>query len=398
MADVDLLHNPLVVAGTLAGFEGFRRFRTALLDPLRTLLPLAVEVEAVPLERRRDFAAKFRARGFFVDEREQGTGRLALAGPFESFEALAASGDPADPDFSALAACVVRAVQRRFLERFDVPHARGALRCGRRPLVMAVLNVTPDSFSDGGRFENPTAAIERGLALAAGGADVLDVGAESTRPGSRPVPAADEVARLDPVLRVLLKELSIPVSIDTRKAEVAERYLRMGAAIVNDVSGLEFDPSLAGVAARHSAALVLNHARGTPETMQEAPHYDRPVAEVARELRERIGRAVRAGVAEERIVLDPGIGFGKRLEDNLDLLAGLEQLRSIGRPLLIGCSRKGFLGQLTGRGVAERSFATAATTAYAMLRGVKLIRVHEAAEASDVLSVLDAIDVRLRVD
>ncbi len=411
MIDAALLHNPRVTAGTRAGFEGFRRFRSVVYDPLAALLPVAVEVEAVPAADRERVVAEFRARGFFVDDANAANGVLCLAASLDRFSLLVGPGaTSAEPGrappaaFTTLAAVIARAVENRFKTSHVVRHRRGELRVSGRPLVMAVLNVTPDSFSDGGAFRDPDAAIERALELEAAGADLVDVGAESTRPGARPVSVEDEWARLAPVLAVLGARLKAPISIDTMKSEVAERALDCGVAVVNDVSGLEHDPRIASVAARAQAALVLTHAPGSAGRMPEFPRYDDVVADVCRSLRERLSRAVAAGVDEERVVLDPGIGFGKRLEDNLDLLARIEELKSIGRPLLLGCSRKSFLGRLTeapGRGAErrpdERGAATAATTALAALRGVGLVRVHDVTETMDVLKVLDAIDGRIRL-
>ena len=393
----DRLHNPRVIAGTTVGFEGLQRFRSRVIDPLRNLLPMAVEVEAVPSETRETIVTALEARGFFIHEEEAESarrGHLILAGTLDRFDLLRGLRD-VPPDFAELAASIVRAVDARFQDEFEVPTARAPLRLGRRPLVMGILNVTPDSFSDGGRFEKPDVAIAHAFDMVDEGADLIDVGAESTRPGAPPVTADEEVARLEPIVKVLGESLPVPLSVDTRKAEVADRMLGLGAALINDVSGLEHDPRLAEVVARRGGALVLNHIRGTPQTMQESPRYDDAAAEICRSLRERLERAGRAGVPDDRVILDPGIGFGKRLEDNLEVLARLSEFRSLGRPLLVGCSRKSFLGLLTGRAPDERSAATAATTALLAGRGVKMVRVHEVRETVDVLKVLDAIDGRL---
>lgn len=391
-------HNPRVIAGTLAGFEGFQRFRTMVIDPLRDLLPVAVEVESVPSELGATYGELLSARGFFVDDRDHGVGRLRLAGPLDRFLLLEGIEDDQPPGFRDLASVVARAVQSRFAERFDIPHPGGVLRLEHRPLVMGVLNLTPDSFSDGGGWLHSDRAIERAFKLAEDGADIVDVGAESTRPGAQKVSVEEELERLDPVLKVICRQLPVPVSVDTMKSEVAEMALERGASVINDVSGLESDPRLAEVVARRQGVLVINHMQGTPQSMQDAPGYTDATAEICRSLRERLEFARRAGIAEERILLDPGIGFGKRPEDNVDLLARIGELRSLGRPLLIGCSRKSFLGHLTGRSVEERGAATAATTALLSLRGVKMIRVHDVRETVDILKVLDAIDEHLRLD
>lgn len=397
MDPAERTYNPRVVAGTLAGFEGFSRFRSALFDPLRSLLPVAVEVEAVPAEFSSLYADSFRARGFVLDERPQERGRMVLAGPFDQFSLLAGVEEESPAGFKELAHAVAHAVACRFIEEFEVPARRRMLRLGRRPLIMGVLNVTPDSFSDGGWFAQPDEAIARAFQMVEEGADIVDVGAESTRPGAAAVEAEEEIRRLLPVIKALAEQLPAPLSLDTRKSRVAERFLDMGVDLINDTSGLEFDARMAEVAARRGCVLVINHMRGTPRTMQQAPRYDDVSAEVCRSLRERLERALRAGVLEERVILDPGIGFGKRVEDNLDLLARLEEIRSLGRPILIGCSRKSFLGELTGRASGERRAATTATTALAALRGVKMVRVHDVRDAVDALKVLDAIDERHRV-
>lgn len=249
--------------------------------------------------------------------------------------------------------------------------------------VIGVLNATPDSFSDGGQFfRDGRIDLECALASArrmqADGADCIDIGGESTRPGAKEVAVEIEIARTLPIVENLLKEISIPISIDTRKRQVALAALEAGARVVNDVSGLHFDPSLAEVVAHFGATLILGHSRGTPETMQQNPHYKNVLDEVAAELAASLDIALRAGVALERIVLDPGIGFGKRLEDNLALLANLHRLKQrFGRPILVGPSRKFFLGELTGDPVTSREQATVAACAVAIFAGADAIRVHD---------------------
>jgi dihydropteroate synthase len=256
-----------------------------------------------------------------------------------------------------------------------------------RTLVMGILNVTPDSFSDGGRYLEPAAAIARGRELLALGADVIDLGAESTRPGSEPVPAAEQVRRLAPVLAGLE---GAPISVDTASAEVAEFALRHGAVVVNDVTALG-DPAMAGVVAKAGAGLVLMHMRGVPQTMQADPRYDDVVAEVTSFLRERMAVARTAGVAEEAIALDPGIGFGKKLEHSVALLAATAELASLGRPLLVGASRKSFLGRLTGEDDPERRHeGSLAAAAIAAFEGARILRVHDVAATVRVVRVADA--------
>ncbi len=256
--------------------------------------------------------------------------------------------------------------------------------------VVGVLNATPDSFSDGGRFVRADAEVDlaRAIDVAAGlvrdGADVLDVGGESTRPGARAVPSDQECARTAPLIEALTKRFSTPISIDTRKASVAEAAIEAGARIVNDVSGLAFDPRIAVVAAEAGAAVIVGHARGTPETMQDAPHYDSVIDEVAAELSASLAVAREAGIDDDLLVIDPGIGFGKRPGDNYALLARIAELREkVGGDLsiLVGPSRKAFLGELTGDGAADRDTATVAACTIAFYEGADAVRVHDVAGA-----------------
>ena len=263
-----------------------------------------------------------------------------------------------------------------------------------RVTIVGVLNATPDSFSDGGRFvraREPVdvrAAVAAAAALQRDGAHVIDVGGESTRPGALEVPAAVERARVVPLIEALAKVLDVPLSVDTRKAEVAEAALEAGARIVNDVSGLGFDPELARVVARAGAGLVLGHLRGTPQRMQEAPHFDDVLEEVAEELATSVARARSAGIAPRRLAVDPGIGFGKRLEHNLELLVHIGSLRTrLGLPVLVGPSRKAFLGELTGDPLEARDAASAAACAVAAFVGADAVRVHDVAGARRAVAV-----------
>ena len=266
-----------------------------------------------------------------------------------------------------------------------------ALPLSERVLLMGVLNVTPDSFSDGGHYQTAEEAIARALALADEGADVVDIGGESSRPGAGPISLEEELARVLPVLGKLARRLPIPISIDTTKAEVARRCLDLGAAIINDISALRHDPSMADIVARSGAGLVLMHMQGEPATMQDNPSYADVVGEVYEFLRHRRDAAVAAGIARERIAVDPGIGFGKRLADNMQLLARLSDFSGLEQPLVIGPSRKGFLGALLDRPVGEREWGTAAAVAAAVLQGAHIVRVHSVAEMKDVVRVSQAI-------
>jgi dihydropteroate synthase len=259
----------------------------------------------------------------------------------------------------------------------------------QRTYVMGALNVTPDSFSDGGAFLDGDAAIARGRTLLADGADMVDVGGESTRPGAQPVLAGEETARVVPVVRALAAVAT--VSIDTYKAEVADAALDAGAEIVNDISGGTLDGSLLGVVARHRAAVILGHLRGTPADMGAHAQYQDVVREVTRDLGRRIEVALAAGVAPERILVDPGIGFAKTAEHNWVLLARLNALAALGRPIVVGASRKSFLGKLTGRDLAHREQATAAANTVAILNGAAMVRVHDIAAQRDAIAVADAV-------
>lgn len=253
---------------------------------------------------------------------------------------------------------------------------------------MGVVNVTPDSFSDGGQFDDAAQAIAHGRRLAAEGAAILDVGGESTRPGADPVPAGDEQARVVPVVEGLRDVAR--VSIDTMKLDVAQAAVEAGASYVNDVSAFRHDPELAGFVADRGLDCCLMHMLGEPRTMQRDPRYTDVVSEVKAFLEERMAVAVAAGIREERIQLDPGIGFGKTLEHNLELLARLDELAALGRPLVIGTSRKTFIGRLTGRDVTERVHGTVATCVIALERGAQVFRVHDVAAVADALKVAAA--------
>ena len=266
-----------------------------------------------------------------------------------------------------------------------------AFDASERTLVMGILNVTPDSFSDGGRFEDPSAAIEHGSRLIDDGADVVDVGGESTRPGSESVSAEEELRRVRPVIEGLVeRHPAHPISIDTRKADVAGAALEAGATIVNDVSGAR-DPAMFDTVREHDASMVLMHMQGDPRTMQEAPSYEDVVAEVKEYLRERVEAAEFAGVDPERIVVDPGIGFGKDLEHNLELLRRIDELLDLGRPVLIGPSRKRFLGAILDLPEGDRVEGTAGAVAWAVARGVHAVRVHDVKEIVRAVRVIDAI-------
>ncbi len=270
-------------------------------------------------------------------------------------------------------------------------HASGALELGGRTLLMGVVNVTPDSFSDGGLFLDPEAAVRHGLQLAADGADLLDVGGESTRPGSDPVPVNEEIDRVVPVIKRLAAEVDVPISIDTRKSSVAGAALDAGASIVNDVSAGRDDPDMFDAVRELEAGMVLMHMLGDPKTMQVEPHYEDVVAEVQAFLSEGVEAAVMAGIGRDHLCVDPGIGFGKSLDHNLTLLRDIRQVRVEGVPLLVGPSRKAFIGKLTGAEADDRLGGTAGAVAWLAAQGVEIIRVHDVREMRQVVDVVDAI-------
>jgi dihydropteroate synthase len=267
-----------------------------------------------------------------------------------------------------------------------------------RPLIMGILNVTPDSFSDGSLYSDPGRAIDRALEMAADGADIIDIGGESTRPGAAPVAAEDELKRVIPVIAALAGRTSCPISIDTWKSAVARTALDKGAEIINDISGFNLDPQMAAVAAGTGAGVVLMHTRGTPQTMQHDVVYSDLVGEVIDSLRRSLAVAREAGVDQERIALDPGIGFGKTAEHNLEILRRLSEFSSLGQPLLAGTSRKSFIGKVLDREPGQRIFGTAATVALAVQGGAHILRVHDVREMRDVADMAHAIRTGQTID
>jgi dihydropteroate synthase len=266
------------------------------------------------------------------------------------------------------------------------------LHIGPRPLVMGIVNVTPDSFSDGGKWLDASAAIAHAMKLIGRGADILDIGGESTRPGAEPVSPEEELRRVVPVVAEVVKRTAIPVSIDTMKPQVARACLEAGAAIINDVSGFR-DPEMVEVANQFRAACVVMHMRGDPPTMQRKPQYADVAAEVTTYLEERLRVLGESGIPPEAVCLDPGIGFGKTLEHNLQLLANLDRVAKLGRPVCLGVSRKGFIGKLCGRELSERDAGSLAVACFAAARGnAHILRVHDASGARDAAILLEAIE------
>jgi len=271
------------------------------------------------------------------------------------------------------------------------------IRWQEHPLVMGILNVTPDSFFDGGRFLDPQAAVAHAVRMAEEGADLLDIGAESTRPGSSSIDEAEERRRLIPVVAAVAKVVTIPISVDTSKAAVAQAAIDAGAVIVNDVTALRGDPAMPNVIARNQSGVVLMHMQGTPRTMQQAPSYGNVVEDVSVFFAERLRFAADNLISRSRIILDPGIGFGKLLLDNLNLLAGLRAFAQLDCPMLVGVSRKAFLGKITDRPVDDRVWGTAAAVALAVEHGAQILRVHDVRAMRDVVKVATAIARRQQV-
>lgn len=262
---------------------------------------------------------------------------------------------------------------------------------GQVPLIMGIVNVTPDSFSDGGHFLAQQAAVDHAMKLTTEGADILDVGGESTRPGANEVSLDEELRRVIPVIEQLVKLTTVPISVDTSKAEVARHALRAGACIVNDISGLLFDPDMIEVCRESRCGVSVMHIQGTPRTMQAEPHYDDVVGEICEYFAERLATLEQAGIAPERIVLDPGIGFGKTAQHNLEILSNISAFQALGRPVLIGHSRKRFLKKLIQREVDERLFGTVGVTLALARQHVDLVRVHDVAANRDALAAYQAV-------
>ena len=279
-------------------------------------------------------------------------------------------------------------MRQRF--RLHLPH--GTLELGRKTLIMGILNVTPDSFYDGGAYLRTDEAVKHGLQLEDQGADLVDVGGESTRPDRPgPVSATDEIRRVVPVIEKLVKRLTVPISVDTYKSEVARSAVAAGASVVNDISGLRFDPDMAACAASAGAAMVLMHSRGSPQRLHGLPALKRPLQSVLAGLRHSVKRALRAGIPGNRIILDPGLGFGKGLQDNLLILRRLEVLKQFQLPILVGPSRKSFIGNLLNLPVEQRLLGSLASTAVAVIQGAHIIRVHDVGETRQVVRMCDAI-------
>jgi dihydropteroate synthase len=265
------------------------------------------------------------------------------------------------------------------------------IRFGKRTLVMGIVNVTPDSFSDGGQFYDPQVAISHAKKLVSEGADIIDIGGESTRPGSEAVSLEDELDRVIPAIKGIAHENSIPISIDTCKSEVAMAALDAGASMINDISAMTFDPKIADVASENGVPLILMHMQGTPKNMQKNPEYIDVVGDIKEFLNERIEFAVSKGVSKDKIIIDPGIGFGKTLENNYDIIRRLNEFTEVGQPVLIGTSRKSFIGQTLDLEVTDRLIGSLATITMSIINGVDIVRVHDVKESMQTVRMTDAI-------
>jgi dihydropteroate synthase len=313
-----------------------------------------------------------------------------LMGTREQFERLLIKLDHS-PDLQPLSESLRGTIKNITKTRFSIRCREKTLILGKRTLLMGVLNVTPDSFSDGGLYFDQEKAIDHGLKMVEEGADFIDVGGESTRPGSKPIGWEEEVRRVIPVIESLAKKMDTPISIDTSKSKVAERAVEVGAAIINDISGLHFDPDLGKVAAKQDLPLILMHTRGKPETMQKDIHYESLFSEILRYLKESIQKAESVGLDSEQIIIDPGIGFGKTLEDNLLIIKNLSEFRILGKPMLVGTSRKTFIGKILNAKIDERLEGTLSSIAICALNGAHIIRCHDVLQAKKAIAVADAI-------
>jgi len=262
---------------------------------------------------------------------------------------------------------------------------------GERTCIMGVLNITPDSFSDGGKYLDKEKAVQRAMEMARGGADIIDIGGESSRPGAVSISAAEEIERVIPVVEALIGKIEVPISVDTRKSEVAKEALSKGASFINDITALRADGDMAKVIAGFDAGCILMHMKGDPGNMQDAPHYDDVIGEISAYLAESIKLAEDSGIDPGKIIIDPGIGFGKTLEHNLLILKNLERFKELDKPIMVGTSRKSFIGKLTGKEADERIFGTAASIAAAILNGADIVRVHDVPQMREVSTIADSV-------
>ncbi len=324
-------------------------------------------------------------------DEERARGSLLLSGSHEALEALASALAAQGPETAPTGLAIARALRSQTEPPAPTQIGRRLFSWGSRTFVMGIVNVTPDSFSDGGHFAKADDAVAHGERLAAEGADILDIGGESTRPGAEPVGAQQEIDRVVPVIEALSRRVEVPLSIDTTKAEVAEMAVKAGASLVNDISGFKFDTAMAPAIANSGAAACAMHIQGVPRSMQHSPSYFDVVGEVMEQLQASVDHALRCGVAPGKVLVDPGLGFGKTADHNLFLLRNLAQLKSLGLPILVGASRKSFIGKLTGLPVEARLPGSLAILSAAILGGADVVRVHDIAESVAAAKMVDAV-------
>jgi len=295
------------------------------------------------------------------------------------------------PDLHPLGQSIKETLKNISRTHYSIRCRKGTLILGKRTLLMGVLNVTPDSFSDGGFFFDKEKAIAHGIKMVEEGADIIDIGGESTRPGSKSLQLEEELRRVIPVIESLAKEVDVPISIDTYKSTVAQKAIEAGAQMINDISGSYFDQSLPEIAVKEDVPIVLMHIRGTPETMQKDVHYNSLFSEILLYLKDSVQRAESAGLDPQQIIIDPGIGFGKTIEDNLLILKNLFEFRVLGKPILLGTSRKAFIGKILNAEVGNRLEGTLSTIAIGVFNGAHIIRSHDVLQARKAIAVADAI-------
>ncbi|MFN3134793.1 MAG: dihydropteroate synthase [Candidatus Kryptonium sp.] len=320
---------------------------------------------------------------------ENGRRNLMISVKSENFEHLVNMLGNFSDEGKLLADKLTMAMNNFFHDSIVYKFGSKEFDFSKRAYIMGILNVTPDSFSDGGRYFTVDSAVEHAMKMIEDGADIIDVGGESTRPGSEPVPLEEELRRVIPVIKEIVKRADVPISIDTYKSEVARQALDNGAVIVNDISGLRFDEKMVEVIAQYNASVVIMHIKGTPKTMQQNPYYDDVISEIYSYLSESVEKARSYGI--KQIIVDPGIGFGKRLVDNLEIIRRLREFKSLGYPVLIGVSRKSFIGNILNLPVEERLEGTAGAVAISVWNGANIVRVHDVKEMARVVRIVDAI-------
>jgi len=355
---------------------------------------LALKLEHLPGQVAKALREKMSSLGAYAaweeKEGESSDHSIILFGGPSQFDTLKHETASLPPPLPSIASIIQKTIKNYERDSFTISYPGGKLSLEDRTAIMGVLNVTPDSFSDGGKFFAPHDAIRHAEEMIAAGADIIDVGGESTRPGADSVSTDEELRRIIPVIKRLAENNAL-ISVDTYKAPVAEAALAAGARMINDISGLRADPEMPRLVAESGVPLVIMHIQGSPKDMQKSPHYDDLMSEITLFLREGIEMAVEAGVDEEKIIIDPGIGFGKTVEHNLEILERLWELASLGRPILIGTSRKSFIGKVLGLPLEERLWGTAATVALSIANGARIVRVHDVEQMRQVTRMSDAV-------